>query len=108
VRQAKAKGRLSDPRDKCLGAKFAVPRLHFLFLAVLPVHKVFCPVLRHSGRRGVQERTAARHGDIGKPRRLDLLLSVLRVGCNPHSKSARDLMLSTNPCKVFGKEGRST
>ena len=91
------------PRSKICGSEtaFSLPRSP-------PVRKVFCPVLRHSGRRGIQEHTAARHGDIGKPRRLDLLLSVLRVGCNPHSKSARDLMLSTNPCKVFGKEGRST
>ena len=73
-----------------------------------PVREAFSPVLRHPERRGVQQHTAARHGDIGTPRLLDLLLSVIRVGCNPHSKSARDLMLSTSPCKVFGKEGRST
>jgi hypothetical protein len=27
----------------------------------------------------------------------------LGIGCNPHNKSARDLMLSTNLCKTFGK-----
>ena len=61
------------------GAKFAVSAQDTAFSLPRnpPVREAFSPVLRHSGRRGVQERTAARHGDIGTPRRLDLLLSVL-------------------------------
>ena len=61
-------------------------------------------VLRYSGPSGALEHTAAHNGDIGTPPRSNLLPMFSSVDGNPHSESARDLMLSTNPCKASGKE----
>jgi len=87
---------LSEPRDKwpseqnlrVLGdTAFSIPRSP-------PVREAFSPVLRHSGRRGVQEPTAARHGDIGTPRHPSCRLQSSRQvsqGPNALNKSMQGL-----------------